>query len=77
MIFAYLLFLLCGVVAFFALYRIRVGRRIAISVAVVLLPSVVWTVVLANLRDEAPPGSRTVVPSELEPTGADEPSKAK
>lgn len=61
----YLFFALLGLIAYFLAWKLRPTVRIALAVSVFLLPSVLFTLWAIHVGDKAPPGARTVDPSEL------------
>lgn len=63
MIAIYLLCLLAGVAAFLLLGSLKRSQRLIISILMALVPMIVATVWVANLRDDPPPNARTITPS--------------
>lgn len=62
MIVAYLAFLALGIVAFLLTAKFSLPIRIAVALAVFVIPSIVLTVWVARVGDKPPPDAITVVP---------------
>ena len=62
MIFSYLIFLVAGVAIFFLMGKLGLPIRIAVALAVFLIPSIMLTVWVARTGDKAPPDAITITP---------------
>jgi hypothetical protein len=62
MIFGYIVFFVLGVVAFFLALKLALPWRIAIALAVFIIPSIAMTVWVARTGDEPAPDAITIVP---------------
>jgi hypothetical protein len=62
MIFAYIAFLVLGVVVFLLTAKFGLPIRIVIALAVCLIPSIVLTAWVVQVGDKPPPDAITVVP---------------
>ncbi len=62
MIFAYVGFFVLGVIVFFLMSKFGLPLRIALALAVFVIPSVVLTVWVARVGDKPPPDAITIVP---------------
>ena len=62
MIIAYIGFLALGVIVFFLMAKFGLPMRIAVALAVFLVPSIVLTVWIARVGDKPPPDAITIVP---------------
>ena len=60
MIFAYIVFLTVAVIAFFLTHRFSLRLRLAIAVAVFLIPSCALTLLVARVGDKPAPDAQTV-----------------
>ena len=72
MIIGYLAFFLLGLVAFFLMAKFGLPIRIAVALAVILIPSFVLTVWVVQIGDKPPPDAITIVPersNEEKPNG--------
>mgnify|MGYP001612831995 CR=1 FL=1 len=67
MIIAYITFVVLGVVAFFLMAKFGLPIRIAVTLAVFLIPSVSLTVWVVRVGDKPPPDAITVVPKPSTP----------
>ena len=65
MIVTYLIFLGLGVAVFLVSWKLSARARLAVALAVFLVPAVAATVWVVRVGDEPAPGSRTVQPSEM------------
>ncbi len=62
MIIMYIIFLALGVAIFFLMAKFGLPIRIAVALAVFVIPSIILTVWIARTGDKPPPDAITVVP---------------
>lgn len=62
MIFGYVVFVVLGVVAFFLAVKLALPWRIAIALAVFIVPSILLTVWVVRTGDKPAPDAITIVP---------------
>jgi hypothetical protein len=62
MVFAYIGFFVLGVIVFFLMAKFGLPMRVAIALAVFVIPSVVLTVWVVRVGDKPPPDAITIVP---------------
>lgn len=59
---AYIAFLVLGVIAFFLMAKFGLPIRIAVALAVFIVPSIVLTMWIVRVGDKPPPDAITIVP---------------
>lgn len=64
MIIGYLAFFALGIVAFFLMAKFGLPIRMAVGLAVFLIPSIVLTVWVVRIGDKPPPDAITIVPEQ-------------
>jgi hypothetical protein len=69
MIVSYIVFFALGVVVFFLMAKFGLPIRLAVALAVFLIPSVVLTVWVVRAGDKPPPDAVTIVPKHSESSG--------
>ena len=62
MILSYLIFLVAGVMIFFLMGKLGLPIRIAVALAVFLIPSILLTLWVARTGDKPPPDAITITP---------------
>ena len=66
MILLYILFFVCGVIAFFVMSRLGIYMRVSIALAIFVIPSLVATLWIIKIGDKAPPDAITIYPDAKE-----------
>lgn len=66
MILAYVAFFASGIIVFFLMRKFALSLRIAIALAVFLIPSAVLTLWIVRVGDKPPPDAVTIVPKPVQ-----------